>query len=472
MRPGFGPGSGRRAGRGAAERAFDRARLAERGAGGVALSFGLGLRLRAEDNPGLRFQDEREEVALLTDLAFGLTSRTRRQTLSLDLDAAVATSSNPSEGDDEVELDEPRLAFAYERQGARSRLGAALRLRRRDLDEARLIDLDDPFDLLPEADDLVISSGSRTDLDAEVGIATGIDRPLGFELDLRADLRRYEGTIDPDLTDRDILGATAALRLRASERLTGRLALGATDLDDASGESRESRSLGLTGSYEATARTRLTAALGGTRITSLRFRDLDDDGFAETARRGETSGIEASLGAVRDMLSGTLSAEIETELEEGGRRDAVRVARAFEPRPGTSLRASLGLSRGEDGEAAAVGDLFLRRELARGALTASLRRRAGTDADGEGVTSTTASLGVLRELSRASAVSLDLDHAVVEEAGGDESQSELRLTWRRALTRDWSLSAGYELSRRGAGERDASSNALFLSLGREFLIRP
>ena len=462
-----------RAGLRRAAPALDRDRLAERGDGGPTLGFGLATRLRAESNPGLRFEGGQGRVEAIAELDFALASRTRRQRLALELDADLAASSDPRAGEDTVTLDEPRLGFGYDREGARSRLGAALRLRRRDLDEARLIDLDDPFDLLPDDDELVISGGTRTDLDAEVELAAGIDRPVGLELELRADLRRYEDTADADLTDRDILGAEAAIRLRASPLLTGRLRFGATDLDDASGETRESRSAGVTGVYAATQRTRLTAALGHTRVEALRRRDLDGDGEADALVAGETEGIEASLGVVRDMPSGTLSAEVETEVEEGGRRDSVRVARAFEPLPDTALATSLGLTRDEDGdEASVVGDLVLERALPRGAITATLRRRVGTDADGEEVAATTAGLGLFRDLGRASRLALDFDHAVVEEAGGDASQSELRLTYVRALTPDWSLRAGYELTRRAEGSRAATSNAVFVGLGREFLVRP
>lgn len=452
---------------------IDRERLAERGPGGVTLSFGVGLRLRADSNPRLRFGDDEEgEVALATDLGFGLLSQTRRQRLALDLDGSLVASSNPGEDDESLAVEAPRLAFVYGREGARARLGAALRLRRVDLDEARVIDLDGAFDGLPGSDDLEVSDGTRTDLDAEVEIATGLDRPLGFELGLSADLRRFEDTTDPDLTDRDILGAEAALRLDLTGRLTTRLVLDATDLDDASGESRESRALGVSAAYAATERTRFTAALGGARVEALRFVDLDDDGEDDALRERDTSGVEASLGVVHDLPRGTISAGVETALEEGGRRDTIRVARGFDLSEGTSLAASVGLTRGGDDDSSVVADLAYTQDLARGALTASLRRRAGTDADGQDVVSTTAGLGLSQAITRASGVTLDLDFAVVEEEAEDESLAELRLAYVRSLTPDWSLSAGYELSRRAEGDDDATSNALFLSLDRGFLIRP
>ena len=451
-------------------------RAAERGPGGLTLGFGLGLTLRAEDNPDLSVRDDDDgETTLAADLSFGALSQTRTQRLALDVETDVALGSNPQRDEDTLEVESPRLSFAYEREGARASFGAALSYSRIDLDEARLIDLGDLFDDLPDRDDLVISGGTRTDLEAEVEIVTGLGRPLGFELQLRADRRIYDGTDDPTLTDRDIDEAEGALRLDVTPLLTARLTFDASTLDDDSGETRDTRAYGVSAVYDATARATLTAALGTSEIDALRGVDLDDDGIDDALRRTETSGVEASVGIVYDMPRGTLSAEIESELEERGRRDTLRVARAFEPLEGVDLSASVGVSREEGADATLVADIAYAQELARGALTASLERRAGTSSDGDAVAATQASLGILQQVNRVSRISLDLDFAQVEgsgEGGGDESQSELRLAYIRDLTPDWSLSAGYELSRRGEGDEDATSNALFLTLGRDFLIRP
>ena len=404
-----------------------------------------------------------------------MLSQTRVQRLALDLDADLAASSDPDEGDDAFEVENPRLGFAYEREGARARIGAALRYRQVDLDEARLIDLDGLFDELPEEDDLVISDGTRSDLDAELEIVTGLGRPLGFELELRAERRRYDDTDDPDLADRDIDAAEGALRLDVTPLLTTRLTFEASNLDNALGEERRSRALGVSAVYDATARTTLTGALGGSRVEALRGIDLDDDGIDDALRASETSGVVGSLGLVYDMPSGTISAEIESEIEEGGRRDTLRVARAFEPLEGVDLSASVGVSREEDEDPELVADIAYAQELARGTLTASLERRAGTSADGNAVAATRASLGLLQEINRVSRVTLDLDFALVEGSGGgdpDESEAELRLAYVRSLTPDWSLSTGYELTRRTEGDDDATSNALFVTLGRDFVIRP
>ncbi len=450
-------------------------RVSERGPGGLTLAFGVGLTLRAEDNPQLRAESKDGETVLVTELSFGVLSQTRVQRLALDIDADLAASSDPDEGDDTLALENPRLGFAYEREGARARVGAALRYRRVDLDEARLLDLDTLIDDLPQEDDLVISGGTRSDLDAEIEIVTGLGRPLGFELELRAEQRGYADAGDPDLTDRDIYEAEGALRLDATPLLTTRLTFGLSDLDDASGEERRTRALGVSAVYAATARTTLTAVLGGSRVEALRGIDLDDDGTDDELRASETSGAVGSLGLVFDMPSGTIAAEIESEIEEGGRRDTLRVARAFEPLAGVDLSASVGVSREEGEDTELVADIAYVQELARGALRASLERRAGTSADGNDITATTASLGLLQEISRVSRVTLDLDFAQVASASEgdvDESQSELRLAYIRALTPDWSLATGYELTRRTEGSDDATSNAVFVTLGRGFVIRP
>ena len=457
-------------------------RAAERAPGGLTLTFGLGLRLRVEDDGDLGSGDgdgggddgDGGAVELVADLAFGALSQTRTQRIAVDLDTGLALGSAGDEGSG-LELEEPRLAFAFEREGARARVGAALRYARIDLDEARLADLDRGLDELPEADELVVSGGRRTELDAELELVAGLGRPVGFELELRAERRGFEDVDDPDLTDRDIYEAEGALRLDAMPRLVTRLTFDLTTLDDDSGEERDTRALGVSAVYAASGRTTLTAALGGSRIEALRGVDLDDDGEDDARRRSERNGAVGSLGIVHELPLGTLSAELESELEENGRRDTLRVARAFELRRGTGLSASLGATRGAIGETELVADVALARELARGALSASLARRAGTNADGESVASTFASLGLRRELSRLSSLTLDLDVARVEGLGegrDDERRTELRLAFVRALTPDWSLAAGVEHQRRREGGEDDASSALFVALGREFTIRP
>lgn len=459
----------------------DLGRLDQRGPGGLLLRFGVGLRLRSEGDPELSFGDGggRETDAVL-DLDLGLLSETRNQTFSADLDTGLIARSNPDGGQEEFETLNPRFLLAYEREASRARLGAVLRLERTDLGEFTLLDLDETFiGDVPDADDLALAEdrrdqGTRTDINAEVEVVAGIDLPVGLEVEVRTDRRRFDSA-DPSLSDRDIDEVEAAIRLSPDRNLDLRLTYAASRLSDEAGDERDTDTYGVSAGYRVGPATTLFLSLGRREIEALRPRDLDGDGLAEASATTSSEGLGALFDVSHELPRGRIGLELEREVEEGGDRDRAEVFWARELLEGVDLSVGVGVTQLGDGDPGLVADLGYRQALRRSVLTASYRRAAGTNTDGDNVSTDTVRLGVLREINRLSSLALDLDFVRLEGQGDDDpdrTESEVRLSYLRELTPDWSLETGYEYSRRTRDGETADSGAVFLSLARDLVIRP
>lgn len=464
------------------QRRFNLGRLGERGPGGLVLRFGVDLRLRTESNPGLSFDDDGGdgETNLVADLSLGVLSETGNQTISADLDTGLIARSNPQGAEEDLETLNPRFVLAYEREASRARLGAALSFERTALGEFTLLDLDDTFiGDVPDADDLALAEerrdqGTRTDINAEVELVAGIDLPVGLELELRTDRRRFDSA-DPSLTDRDIDEVEGALRLSPDRNLDLRLTFDVSRLRDDAGDERDTSTYGVSADYLVGRATTLSASVGRTEIEALRPRDLDGDGVSDVDVLTRQEGVAAFFDVSHDLPRGEVGLELEHEIEEGGERDTAELFWDRELLEGVDLSVGVGVTRLGDGDPGLIADVGYRQALRRSVLTARFQRAAGTNTDGDTVSSDTINFGVLREINRLSSLALDLDLVRLEgqgEGDPDRTESELRLTYLRELTPDWSLRTGYERSRRTSGDDEASSDALFLSLARDLVIRP
>jgi hypothetical protein len=91
--------------------------------------------------------------------------------------------------------------------------------------------------------------------------------------------------------------------------------------------------------------------------------------------------------------------------------------------------------------------------------------------------STQASVGYDYQINSLSSVGISANFAELARSGGpqlnDTTRSDLRATYRYALTRDWQLSTGYEYRIRDEDDiGEATSNRIFLTLQRSFSVRP
>jgi len=426
--------------------------------GGPLLTFGIDTSLRADDNIDLVANPDGGDIRSETRLSFGLSSATRLQRLALTADTGLRFSTAAG---DESGFERPTLSLDYLRQTRSARLAADLSYRTTDLGFFDPATLDE--ELRPE--DLVAGTGQVTRYSAALALETGLQAPVGLELSLATQGRSYSGTTSPNLTDSRTDSAGAAVVLRPDRATEGRIGLSVSEYSsDGTGiTDRSTRSLDLGASRRLSEAVEVSAALSLVEIE-------------ETSASGATAsdrGLSARLEMRRALPAGSLGAAVESDLTNTGRRTTVEIDRNFRL-PRGALSFSLGASAFEDGDPEIVGSLGYSRDLPTGTIGAQLERRLDSTSDDLRQTTTRASLDYSYQINDLSSLSLDMNFVALDVASGASSaRASLTTTYTRSLTRDWDLALGYEhrYVDPSSGSQ-ARSNAVFLSIGRDFQIRP
>jgi hypothetical protein len=434
--------------------------------GGVLRTFGINSSLRSDSNLGLRSPSKGHSTALDTGLTFGLRSQTRIQTLALNLAGTFRLADTPD--GQTSSLESPELDFSYDREGANSRLGLSASWQETDLD---LLSPDaDPLVILdPDTGEILVAAdtGRREAVNLAFHVETGIEGPLGLSLDARHLERRYHDSVDPRLSDSRTDNVSGEVRLAFSPVLEGRFRLyhqrfRAEDDDDTR---RDTDTAVASLAYDLDAATRIEASLGNSRVKTEKISGSDEE-----------QGLTASLELIRDLPRGSIGIGWDRTVLASGPRDTISLSEALDlPRGKLSFR--LGASRGTSGDAVLVGQLDYALTLPRGGLTLGLSRSVSTDTDSNDILSTRASASWQQGLTSLSSLRLDIGYALIEDGGAgttaDREQADITLAYDRQVTEDWIFTAGYEHRlKRVSGIEDAQSNAVFMSLGRSFSIRP
>jgi hypothetical protein len=385
--------------------------------GGPRLTFGIAIRAETGANLALAVPSEGDTSELSTRLSFSLADETRTSRLSLDVTGALAARDTPDGSAQGFE--NPALRFAWGREGGRSSLDLTASLRESELDALRALVIDPDTGEISE--DLV-GEGTQSQVAADLAWSFGQGGPWGLTLSAGATETTYQGDTDePDTTRQR---AAASLRLA------------------------------LDPSTEATA--------------GLRWSSYREDG----EDRRDT--LRADLGATRSLARGSLSLTFFAEETEDGTRSGLTLRRAVEL-PAGSLSYSLGITRDTGGNANLTGALDWAQDLARGKVTAGLRRSVGAGDDDAETVQTSLNLGLSQELGPQTGLSLGLTAAESEEVatGLVTRNAAFSATLTQALPRDWALDAGWRHRLReedGAGR--ATSDSVFLELRRSFDWRP
>ena len=423
--------------------------------GGTILTFGIETRLSVNDNYNLDLVAPGTSTILDTALSFGYLAETATDRFAFDIDGVLRGSDLPGAGGD-LRFDDPGLTISYDREGANSRLTATAAY-----NEANL-DFLDPFEFIEDGD-LISGSGRRATSSARVIFETGTSGPLGFGLELGHRAVNYSDTTDASLFDSQTDDVALTSRLQLSPVLEGRIRLSQEDYaaEDATSTDRTTRALSFGATYEISPVTTLDATLGFEKIDS--------------SVTGADEGVFGTLDLTRALANGSAGIALDRSFGTEGGRTTLSLRRDLEL-PNGRLAFNLGVTKGELGETGIVGSIDYAQTLPRGELTAALERSVDSDTSGNAVLTTTAALGYSMPATSVSTLSFDFDYVAVDDVGTGSTLSTDRSTFRAAytheLTADWDLSAGYEHQRRFTeGSGTASSNEIFMTLGREFSIR-
>ncbi len=407
---------------------------------GVSQGFTVDSNFRLDDpDPGTTYYAD-------TRVQLGLLSETQLQTLALGIDTGLRALWE-AERDFDLTFASPSTARAdYLREWSSGSVDVGLRYRQTAVDADRpLADFIDPdtgqVDFPDDLDQLTEDVTERR-YDATIDLALAQDSLSSYELSFAATRFDYD-EVTSDTTPRDNFTGDALWRLRFTPVLSGAV-------------------LASYRYFEA----------DNARNTLVRDADVDVGVIYEP---DEVLRLDVGLGYARYERR-------ETEGPEGDRRretteETGPVARAalryqFEE---VTLNAQARYSRATDG-APFTGNLRATYPLPNGQLTGRIFQNKTGSSTGNQVRVTGAGIGVLHEINTISSLQLDATAArQVDETAPfqpDTTRVSVAAVYTRDITQTVSASLGYRFRTYDQEPEEATSNAVFVQLGKTFASRP
>ena len=179
------------------------------------------------------------------------------------------------------------------------------------------------------------------------------------------------------------------------------------------------------------------------------------------------------LSVDRQLVNGSLGAEYARTANAFGATDEVTLSRAMElPTGEISVEAGVGWPEG--GDATFIVDASWTREMREADFEIGLERQLSQSSDGESISTTRLDADYTAALTGASSWKAGLSLVQLEgDSITDTTRLSAEVAYAREITRDWSIETGYEYRMSDADNRDrAMSNAVYFSVGRDFVFRP
>lgn len=418
--------------------------------GGVLLTFGLENRLELSRNYSLSVPAAGSKIANVTRLSFGLITETALDRLEFGLSGAVIALDDDTGR--KIKFGRSALTFAYRREVPAAVLDLSA--------DYRADDVDAFGDDLAAADE----TGTRSSLALSARLETGRTSTVGLVVGLAYDQTDYTNATDPGLIDsKEWRGDLAAL-LRFSEVATGRVGVRYRH--------REEQDAGTTTTDEATYFVGLDYAISerADLAFELGYTDTDTEEFGLIER---SSGPDARLRLSYDMSVGTAFAllSVVTGAEEG-QRETFEIGRELELGR-DSISARLGVTHRDASGSDLIGALDWARALPDGSIGVLVERRVDYDTAADvPITNSIFSLNWTKNVSETSTILFDVSYELRDSPTERIEQVSVDAGLNHRLTEEWSLSSGVGYTvRRDAGGRAESPN-LFVSLSRDFQLRP
>lgn len=408
--------------------------------GGLELSLTFTERLLWDDG----------DASARSDFGFGLMSETRTQRFALTLDASLDKTAS---GGLDAEWVEPSATLSYSTQSRNTVLAFDASYRRADADSQVL---DDGI--------LVLDEGEREDLRTSLALEFGREALFGGTLRLGYSETNYLDTTSTSLINSDTYTTAVGLRFDIDPRISARLNFDLSDLDREGGIDvrRETLSAGVT--LDVTKALVADFDLGHTRVIRT-----------GTVPRDETDGLYYQVALRQEMVNGTLSGSLISNIDENGRRTTARVDRALDL-PRASLSFGFGLSRDDDTDKTRpLYAINYSQDLPRGQFSIALDQAFSSTSTGIETLNSRLTLSARQELTSLSVLSgsLSLRESDVLGVADDTTQIDLTLNYAQSLTEDWDLVGGYTHTRRMRDNgNDDIDDVVFIGLRTTLAWRP
>lgn len=419
--------------------------------GGVVLTFGIENRLEAARNETLAVPAEGTDIANVTRLSFGLSSETAIDQLNFFAAGAAVVENAAGDSGTEIDFGRGEALLNYRREVPSALFEIAGEVRNDDIGS---------FEEIADADE----TGTRTEYALSARLETGRTAALGLSLGLGYTATDYQDASDPDLYDVREARADAAVLLRFSETATGRLGARYSEREeDDPGTSVTKTMVTYAGvDYAVNERLDLTAELGYSEVETEEFGTIE-----------RLTGPDLSLGATYDMPVGTLSGALRvSQSTDDGQRETIEVTRFIET-PVNAITARLGVTRTDVTGTDVIGSLVWNRTLVDGSLGLELERRISFDSDeGEETDTSEISVNWLKNLNESTSISLDVGYEQSDSPSETIKQVTFGAGYTQRLTQDWNLDTGIGYRIRDDLDGRARSPSVYVSLSREFQVRP
>lgn len=415
--------------------------LAQEETGGLQMSLGVTERLEATQGAG-------QLTANTTSLSFGLSSETRTQLLQFNLSGALRFE----QGDGAAEpdrFDNPSFSALYRISNTNSALTLQANAAKSALSQAT-----------PTADDPdPQGTGTRLQHSAAALLELGVAAPLGLTLQAGRSGADYS---EAGETDSQTLSYSATAHLRFASGAEARVT--ALREDYSEGEAldlqRQTTDLSLGWTQPLSPVLTLDAAIGQQRVHTISPEDV-------------TQGLSGRVGLSAELANGAASLSFDQSQEPGAARQTVTASRSFDL--GTqSLSLSLGVTRQGNAAPVAIGNLRWAHDGGVGAVSMDLGRSVTSGGLGVEVTTDRLALGLSREVGASGRLSLGLTAARIDDSSAPlVERTDLSASYSRDLGPDWQMSFGANMTRREQeGDASTTSRTIFLSLSRNFNLRP
>ncbi|MFN0113320.1 MAG: hypothetical protein ACKVPY_01440 [Paracoccaceae bacterium] len=436
---------------------------AAQGGGGLQFDFGIDTSLRADDNFQLTPNSQGNSFIWDTRLNFGLTSTTPSSSFSLTGSGVLRFADLPGRTPAGFEDPNVRLRYTIDRKDTRLSLDA----RYRHADREFL----NPFQVEQEEQNsggLVSDGGTVTFINAGVRFETGVSAPFGLTFSARHDDKNYTNSTNPRLFDTtsDTAGVTARFDVSPVTQVTANAQKTWYSANDAAQTDRETIDLSVGLRQDINPALVLNASLGHTQIDTIK------SGTPSTR-----SGLTGQVGLTQTFANGTVGVSLSTSQTVNGARSTLQFSRSLTLPRGT-LSTSLGLTHSQSGSTDWIGRVAYSYQLASSNFNASLSRGSNTNNSDEDVIDTRIALGYSYDIDNVSRVNLTLNYGLSDDGGAGASPRVERTTfdaaYSRSLTADWNLRGGITIRHLedSSASGPAHSNAVFLSLNRNFSFRP
>lgn len=385
------------------------------------LTFSVSAGLRATDNPDFTVSPDEGEIRASTDLRMEFRGETPLGNLTLGADTLLMGRLS---GDADKRFERPRqaLRLGYAREAADSALKLTASYNESRIDFLRpltdFIDEDGVIVLPDDLDDLN-GTGWRRQAAVDGSLTLGRNAPFGVVLGAGLSDLGYRDASDPSLVD--------SRRRHVSARMR----------------------------FDLTRVTRLDVG--------LRYSIFEND-----LERKETWSL--SPGLTIDRPDGNIRFLLGATRTEDGTRISAEVGRLIE-RPWGRLDARIGAVRLSGGRTRLSGGLELDYVTAQGQLTLGLERSAVSGTNDDETLRTALSASYQQALSDLASISVNLAYVRSDNSRTDlgTDTASFGLSYRRMVTRDWSLNLGYNHRMRDAeGSGRRSENEVTIGLSRSF----